>query len=127
MAYVSEDVHQLLLSNEACEQMGMISKNFPEVGEFQDNAEVSEVGVRYTEDTDMILPDEDLDLTPCTPSPDGSCTCPRREQPPPPPQYPAGMESDQLKQLILKYYASSAFNKCTRQTLPKMQGDPLNQ
>ena len=125
MAYVSEDVHQLLLSNEACEQLGMISKNFPEVGEFQNNAAVSEVGVRYTEDTDMILPDEDLDLTPCTPSPDGSCTCPRREQPPPPPQYPAGMSSDKLKQLILKHYASSAFNKCTRQPLPMMQGDPL--
>ena len=35
------------------------------------------------------------------------------------------MTSDQLKQVILKHYASSAFNKCTRQTLPMMRGDPL--
>ena len=32
MVYVSEEVDQLLLSREACVQLGMISKNFPEVG-----------------------------------------------------------------------------------------------
>ena len=101
MAYISGDVHQLPLSNEACEQLGM------------NNATVSEVEIQYAEDSDMILPDENLDLTPCTPSPNTLCTCPRREHPPPPPQYPPGMLSDQRKQSIMKHYASSAFNKRT--------------
>ena len=35
LCYIREDVEQLLLSREACEQLGMISKNFPEVGEFK--------------------------------------------------------------------------------------------
>ena len=35
ICYVSEDVEQLLLSREACIQLGMISSNFPEVGEFR--------------------------------------------------------------------------------------------
>ena len=122
---MSEDVEQLLLSREACLQLGMISSNFPEVGEFRDTARVSEVINEYTDHPDMILPEEDLDLTPCTPSPEGSCDCPRREAPPPPPQYQAGMSTAQLKQLIIKHYASSAFNKCTRQTLPMMKGEPL--
>ena len=32
VVYVSEDVEQLLLSREACVQLGMISSTFPEVG-----------------------------------------------------------------------------------------------
>ena len=125
LCYVSEDVEQLLLSREACEQLGMLSKNFPEVGEFQNNATVTEVAAEYIDPPDMILPGEDMDLTPCTPSSEGTCTCPRRESPPPPPTFQAGKSASQLKHLILQHYASSAFNKCTRQVLPMMKGEPL--
>ena len=124
LCYVSEDVEQLLLSREACEQLGMLSKNFPEVGEFQNNATVTEVAAEYVDYPDMVLPGEDMDLVPCTPSSDGTCTYPRRESPPPP-QFQDGKSAAQLKLLILQHYTSSAFNKCTRQVLPMMKGEPL--
>ena len=129
MVYVSEDVDQLLLSREACVQLGMISNNFPEVGSSKAGDVFSGRGEIETEVsadiTDLILPEEDMDLTPCSPSSDGSCSCPRREPPPAPPHYQPGLSSSQLKSLILQHYGASAFNRCTRQTLPMMRGEPM--
>ena len=124
VVYVSEDVEQLLLSREACVQLGMISSTFPEVGshkagdvlssgvedndEVPDHVAVHQGGEGYTalpDVADMILPDEDMDLTPCSPNPDGTCACPRREPPPPPPRYQADLSPSQLKTLILHYGA----------------------
>ena len=129
VVYVSEDVEQLLLSNEACAKLGMISSNFPEVGS-HNAGDVLSSGVEvqdrvFADVTDMVLPGEDMDLTPCSPNPDGTCSCPRRESPPAPPHYNPDLSHSQLKSLILKHYGASAFNRCTRQTLPMMRGDPM--
>ena len=129
MVYVSEDVEQLILSNEACAQLGMISSNFPEVGS-HNAGEVLSSGAEVQDGVlanvpDMVLPGEDMDLTPCSPNPDGTCSCPRREPPPAPPHYNPELSPSQLKSLILQHYGASAFNRCTRQTLPMMKGDPM--
>ena len=85
VVYVSEGVEQLLLSREACVQLGMISSNFPEVGSYK-TGDVMSSGVEHNDDqdytaqpgiADMVFPDEDMDLTPCSPNPDGTCACPR--------------------------------------------------
>ena len=108
MVYVSEDVDQLLLSREACVQLGMISDGFPEIGSSKAGDVFSgrgEVETEVSADiTDLILPEEDMDLTPCSPSSDGSCSCPRRESPPAPPRYQPGLSPSQLKSLILQHY-----------------------
>ena len=31
----------------------------------------------------------------------------------------------ELKDLLISYYASSAFNRCTRKPLPRMKGEPM--
>ena len=41
------------------------------------------------------------------------------------PEYKEGATAEELKRIIMDNYASSAFNRCTRQTLPLMRGDPL--
>ena len=91
VVYVSEDVVQLLLSREACVQLGMISSTFPEVGSHRtgdvlsngvehnddlDRVAVHQGGEDYTAQPDMILPDEYIDSTPCSPNTDGTCDCP---------------------------------------------------
>ena len=74
------------------------------------------------ETSDNFVPDFKLDVTPCSPQSDGSCSCPRRTHPPP---LPSGLTKSQLKKRIVDHYAASAFKKCTQQTLPMMRGDLL--
>ena len=106
----------------------MINKTFPEVGAYDvlsaanDNTEIC----KDSDDGDgMLVPDFELDITPCSPRPDGSCSCPRRTAPPPPPAFKSGLTRNQMRKRIIDHYAASAFNRCTRQTLPMMKGDPL--
>ena len=51
MVYVSEEVDQLLLSREACIQLGMISSKFPEVGVYKSG----EVGAYKTGDVQIAI------------------------------------------------------------------------
>jgi hypothetical protein len=122
---VAEGFNQILLSRQACEQLGMISPSFPTVGchDIENHRRVGEVG--EIEVTEMNPSDEEFDLTPCSPDENGVCTCPRREPTPPPPKFKLGQTAAQLRELIIKHYAASAFNRCTRQKLPMMKGDPL--
>ena len=103
----------------------MISPSFPTVGshDIENHRAVGEVG--EIEVTEMNPSDEEFDLTPCSPDENGVCTCPRREPTPPPPKFKLGQTAAQLRELLIKHYAASAFNRCTRQKLPMMKGDPL--
>ena len=100
----------------------MISSSFPTVGCYSNNdqttAQVGEIDA-----AEMIR--SEFDLIPCSPDEEGVCKCPRREPTPPPPEYLPGKSAAELKKVIIKHYAASAFNKCTRQKLPMMTGDPL--
>ena len=84
---VAEALDKILLSRQACEQLGMISPSFPTVGshDIENHRAVGEVS--EIEVTEMNPSDEEFDLTPCSQDENGACTCPRREPTPPPPQF----------------------------------------
>ena len=63
--------------------------------------------------------------SPCSPKADGTCSCPKREKPPLPPGFDPSMSVTELRYLIISHYASSSFNRCTAQPLPRMKGDPM--
>ena len=118
LCYVAEEVQKLLLSKEACIRLGIISKSFPAIGSAADQKPV------VAEVTDAPNADQ-FDLEPCAPEEDGSCKCPRRDVVPEPPKFDPQLSVPQHRRKIIEHYASSAFNKCTRQTLPLMKGEPL--
>ena len=126
LCYVAEQINQLILSREACERLGMIASSFPDVGCAQ-NKDRCQIGAISEQDVleDLYNRSED-DLTPCSPREDGSCDCPRREPTPPRPEFDDRMTADELKELLIRHYRASAFNKCTRQKLPLMKGEPLS-
>ena len=126
LCYVAKGIKHLLLSRETCERLGMIPSGFPTLGAFNSPARVGEVrsDIDIPEDP-AVLPEVGLDITPCAPDNEGRCLCPRRSLPPEMPEFKEGATAEELKGIILNHYASSAFNRCTRQTLPLMKGDPL--
>ena len=127
LCYVAKGVDQFLLSREACQQLGMLPSSFPEVGAYEVQLGEQDNDMITREDNaDMLVPDFKLDITPCSPRPDGTCSCPRRAPPPPPPPFRSELTRTQMKKQIIEHYAASAFNRCTRQTLPMMKGDPLH-
>ena len=118
LCYVAEGVDKVLLSREACSQLGMLSDSFPAVG-------CAAMTADKEMKTEVLTASAEYDLVPCTPSDDGSCQCPRREDTPEPPVFDPTKSADELKSMIIRHYAASAFNRCTRQTLPLMRGEPL--
>ena len=133
LVYVAEGLDQLILSKEACESLGLIERNFPTIGSYG-SAEINTHtysggeddlgGGNYNFPQQVMQVEEDV-LTPCIPRPDGTCSCPRRELPPPPPPCPSGKSPDQMKRMIINHYAASSFNRCMRQALPQMKGEPM--
>ena len=59
--------HRLMLSKQACVQLGIVNSSFPSVGSC------------YTASASAVTDTEEFDLVPCAPNDDGSCSCPRRE------------------------------------------------
>ena len=113
--------HRLMLSKQACVQLGIVNSSFPSVGSCYTASASATSMDPATQQTS-----EEFDLAPCSPEEDGSCSCPRRE--PVPEEYPEfdpKLSVQQLRKRIIQYYGSSAFNRCTRQTLPLMRGEPL--
>ena len=116
MVYVVEEMEHLLLSMEACKDLGMIGKDFPKVGSHgaSEVLKVSEEACQ--EDGELLTSCVKLDK-------EGKCSCPTRQLPPPPPKYKPGARVHELKAIILKHYAASTFNRFTSQPLPKMEGE----
>ena len=114
----------MLLSKEACEKLGMISSRFPEIGAADiDRGSIPVNNVIHN--PSEVINDEQFDLEPCSPNDDGTCACPRRESCPPPPKFDPSLSTSGLRKLLINHYKASAFNRCTRQTLPLMKGEPL--
>ena len=83
LCYVAQGVDQFLLSREACQQLGMLPSSFPEVGAYEVQLGGDDNNEEPRDDSaDMLVPDFKLDITPCSPRPDGTCSCPRRAPPP---------------------------------------------
>ena len=117
MAYVSPATEKFYLSREALIQLGVISKNFPQIGE---NASAGSV---TDEDAAAIAPEEKDDeaIAPC-----GHFT---RSLPPSRPENlpfePTDENVPQMKEWLLRRYAASVFNKCKHQQLKGMSGPYL--
>ena len=105
LVYVTSDTDKLFLSREACTALGMITKNFPSVGE-------------------MNKEDKAAGITQHAP-----CDCPPRRKPPPKPTelpFPATEDNRaSLQQWLLDHYQSSTFNTCEHQPLPLMDSVPM--
>ena len=105
MIYVCGNVTGAYLSESAQIQLGIIEENFPHQ---------SQMAPMYTEDTTSKL---------------AACGCLKRTDTPPIPTcIPDSLKNappHELEAWILTYYASSAFNVCDHQPLPKMSGEPL--
>ena len=108
--YVAERVNRIFLSRQALEDLKIVNEDFP-----RPMTETS--GANATEDrVSETVP----------------CDCPKRTPDPPrlPTELPDGFkgtddEVNQLKDWLLNHYASSAFNICDHQALPKMTGAPM--
>ena len=107
LVYFTPATNRLFLSKHACSSLGLISKNFPTVGE------ILEVNNDSTSESAITR----------------QCECPKRTMPPPPPKTlpysPTEENRGKLEEYLLEYYKSSTFNVCEHQTLPMMTGPPL--
>ena len=106
LVYFTPSARRLFLSKHACTELGLISTNFPTIGE--------------TLGTEDKHPQSNTTR---------KCQCPQRQIPPPKPKsppYPATEENvDRLQKYLLEYYKSSTFNTCEHQPLPMMTGPPM--
>ena len=117
MTYITDCSSNFYLSRAACEDLGIISYEFPTVGEapYPDTIQVVS-----TETQSGIQPSPKL----------ADCGCPERTVPPPVPSLPFPATESNLQQLedfILDYFKSSTFNICPHQPLPFMSGPPMGQ
>ena len=129
LCYVARGVKKLILSKETCTKLGMLSISFPAVG-CKNDVDVgatsnSLLDAAVLEIFDSGVSIEQFDLTPCAPDENGSCSCPRREPTPEPPDFDPSLSVPELLKKIIKHYAASVFNRCTRKTMPLMKGKPL--
>ena len=83
--------HRLMLSKQACVQLGIVNSSFPSVSSC------------YTAAASAVTDTEEFDLVPCAPNDDGSCSCPRRQQVPQDyPEYDPKLTIQQLRKRIIQ-------------------------
>ena len=101
MAYVSPDTQKFYLSREALIQLGIISKDFPQIGATMEACAATK---------------QEL----------AACGCPNRMLPPErPPTLPFHCTADnntRMKEWLIDTFSASTFNKCLHQKLPGMTG-----
>ena len=107
MCYFTPSTKRMFLSKQACVALGLISPNFPTVGE-------------TLETSDKPLPAEISH----------NCQCPKRATPPPKPTSlpypPTANNREKLEEYLLERYKASTFNTCEHQPLPMMTGPPMH-
>ena len=99
---VTDNVDKLFISCEECISLGMISENFPSIGEAASLITSSKAAI--------------CDCPRCTLSP------PRHTNPRCP---PTEENIPRIKQYLMDYYRSTTFNTCEHQPLPLMEGPPM--
>ncbi len=110
IVYIASEARSLILSEKALLDLGVIPKNFPSAGMF-DNTQCADVNVKT------------VDLK-------AKCGCKVRTEVPP---LPTAIPFEPIKSNLLRfekwfvdvYYASSAFNVCEHQELPCITGPEL--
>ena len=115
MVYISPDTDSFFLSKESMIQLGIISSDFPKVG------------AMLSSETSVVA--SNADQAASTESTYAECGCLKRQAPPEMPTslpFPCTIENvEPMKEWLLRYYASSAFNKCEHQRLLEMEGPPI--
>ena len=111
VVYIIDSSNKLFLSREACTALGIITDNFPTIGDTKSDEGLS----TNTVDSSKVH--------------DISCDCPRRKLPPQmPTQFPFPATEEHradIQQYLLDRYKSSTFNTCEHQPLLLMTGPPM--
>ena len=116
-----------ILSRHTCEKLGIISSEFPKVGEHH----ISQVRVEKEPGLEVNVVESEAvyqEEGKCDPDSELPCRCPRREFVDPPDELPYPPTEENRKKLedwIKQYYASSAFLACKRQEMPCTEGPPM--
>ncbi|VDI59471.1 Hypothetical predicted protein, partial [Mytilus galloprovincialis] len=113
IVYSTDSADKFFLSKEACITLGIISENFPTIGEITGSVT----------DTSALTNDQNRFTTQI------DCNCPKRQSPPPTPvklPFPPTEENvPKLQNFLPKHYKSITFNNCEHQPLSLMEGPPL--
>ena len=116
LCYIQDTDSKIYLSRNACENLGIISKQFPQIGDHE------------VKNMSGISTSCEISCAKTTGNSQG-CNCPKRSSPPSPPKtmpFPPTPENhSKLKRWILDHYRASTFNVCENQKLPKMSGPPM--
>ena len=116
IVYVSPDVDDFFLSEEAMKQLAIIPKDFPRIGAAKEHRETAAVAYIVVEDQNPTNTDKCLSgCVKRTPTPGLPSSLP----------FPAVPENiPKFEEYCKTRYASSTFNKCPHQTLPEMGDAP---
>lgn len=112
MVYITNSSDKFFLNRDACADLGIITKNFPTIGECSSLTEAAPPSPTTNTQQPHL------------------CDCPPRQKPPPRPSAPPFPANEanrkRLSKWLLDYYASSTFNTCEHTPLPMMSGPPLH-
>ena len=105
IVYITDSTDKLFLSKDACIQLGMISKNFPLIGEISNDH-----GANATADSSTADPNAPAPNIMQNHTPELNCSCPKRTLPPSIPEKlpfsPADKNiREKLQQYLLEYYS----------------------
>ena len=111
MVYISDSTEKFYMSRHAMEQLRIIAPDFPKIGAVPPQVQVASNNE----------PSPQAELAPCG--------CPLRQLPP---ERPASLpfeaieeNTELMKNWLLERFASSTFNTCSHQPLPKITGPPM--
>ena len=117
-----------ILSKHTCGKLGLISQDFPKIGEHLLGPVEQNEGLQVNEVKEQRSEELFQEKGVCDPDSRKPCRCPRREYVDPPTHlpFPADEENrEKLENWIINYYASSAFLSCKRQEMPCTEGPPM--
>ena len=124
LVYISEGINTLFLSKTACRNLRIINADFPTVGHYRGSLNNLKEAEQLQNTGEKSVP-----VKQCKsygPN-DSLCDCKRRTLTPDPPTLPFKPTEEnmpKLKQFIIDYYQSSAFNQCETQPLSLLQDSP---
>jgi hypothetical protein len=131
ISYVTNNSDKVFLSREACASLGILTPNFPTIGEARNiNNEIIET-ISESVSAPSTQNDKNYHVNSTTTlrTDSDECKCPKCETPPPAPSvlpFPATEANrEKLQQYLLDRYKSSTFNTCQHQPLPHMSGPPM--
>lgn len=120
VVYVSRDVTTLYLSYDTMVDLGIVNRDFPRIGQYSANSKAEQVPLSTIQDASICG----------VSNVDGSlCQCPKRTAVPTRPKvlpFPCTPDNnDKMRKWLLETYGSTSFNTCPHQTLPSMDGPPV--